>query len=119
VLSPGECPKRGDEGCSQGYWKNHLNSWPTGYNPYDKYNEVFGVPYYKSLLEALESGGGGENALGRQAVAALLNAAHPDIDYFYSEYEVIEMVQDAYRTDEFERVKDLLEEHISPCPLDK
>jgi hypothetical protein len=111
--------ERGDEGCSQGYWKNHLNSWDlTGYDRQDRYNVVFNVPYYKSLLEALESGGGGENALGRQAVAALLNAAHPGIDYFYSEYEVIDMVQDAYHTGEFERAKDLLEEHISPCPLD-
>jgi hypothetical protein len=111
--------ERGDEACSQGYWKNHLNSWgPTDYDPDDKYNEVFHVPYYKSLLAALESGGGGENALGRQAVAALLNAAHPGIDYFYSEYEVIDIVQDAYDTGEFERAKDLLEEHISPCPLD-
>ena len=111
--------ERGDEGCSQGYWKNHLNSWDlTGYDRQDMYNVVFNVPYYKSLLEALESGGGGENALGRQAVAALLNAAHPGIDYFYSKDEVIDMVQDAYDTGEFERAKDLLEEHISPCPLD-
>ena len=114
-----DCPKRGDEGCSQGYWKNHLNSWSqTDYDPDDEYEDVFGVDYDKTLLEALESGGGGEKALGRQAVAALLNAAHPDIDYFYSEKEVIHIVQDAYKSRDFERAKDLLEKHISPCPLD-
>jgi len=107
-----------DEGCSQGYWKNHPYSWGPGYDTDDEYDEVFSVHYYKTLLEALQSGGGGKNALGRQAVAALLNAAHPGIDYFYSEEEVINIVQDAYDTGDFERAKDLLEEHISPCPLD-
>jgi hypothetical protein len=111
--------EKGDEGCSQGYWKNHRNSWgPTRYETTDRYNVVFGVPYYKTLLGALESGGGGEYALGRQAVAALLNATHPDMDYYYTEAEVIDIVQDAYDTDDFERAKNLLEEHISPCPLD-
>jgi hypothetical protein len=111
--------ERGDEGCSQGYWKNHLNSWgPTGYNTGDSYNEVFGVPYNKTLLGALESGGGGEYALGRQAVAALLNATHPGVDHYYAENEVIDIVQDAYDTGDFEGAKNLLEEHISPCPLD-
>jgi hypothetical protein len=111
----------GDEGCSQGYWKNHPSSWrPTDFDTRDEYNEVFGVPYpyNKTLLGALESGGGGEYALGRQAVAALLNAAHPDVDYHYTEAEVIDIVQDAYDTGDFEGAKNLLEEHISPCPLD-
>ena len=108
----------GDEGCSQGYWKNHGNSWgPTGYDTGDWYNDVFGVSYSKTLLEALESGGGGEYALGRQAVAALLNAAHPGVDYYYTEAGVIDIVQDAYYTGDFEGAKNLLEEHISPCPL--
>jgi hypothetical protein len=111
--------EKGDEGCSQGYWKNHRNSWgSTDYDTRDQYNEVFDVPYYKTLLGAIESGGGKEYALGRQAVAALLNAAHPSIDYFYSEDEVIDIVQDAYGTGDFEGAKNRLEEHISPCPLD-
>ena len=113
-----ELVERGDEGCSQGYWKNHRNSWgPAGYNTGDNYNVVFGVPYNKTLLGALESGGGKQYALGRQAVAALLNAAHPYIDYYYSEAEVIDIVQDGYDTGDLEGAKNLLEEHISPCPL--
>jgi hypothetical protein len=116
---------KGDEGCSQGYWKNHRNSWePTGYETTNRYNVVFGVPgvpgvpYYKTLLGALQSGGGGEYALGRQAVAALLNAAHPRVDYYYTEDEVIDIVQNAYDTGDFEGAKNRLEKHISPCPLD-
>ena len=110
--------EKGDEGCSQGYWKNHRNSWgPTGYNTGDGYNDVFDVPYYKTLLGAIESGGGKEYALGRQAVAALLNATHPGVDYYYTEDEVIDIVQDAYDKGDFEGAKNRLEKHISPCPL--
>jgi hypothetical protein len=115
------CEKKGDEGCSQGYWKNHRHSWPTPYDTHDKYNEIFGVSYDKdkTLLEALNSGGGGEYALGRQAVAALLNAAHPRVDYYYTESEVIDIVQDAYERDNFENAKNRLEKHNdqSNCPL--
>jgi hypothetical protein len=110
--------EKGDEGCSQGYWKNHRNSWgPTDYDTEDEYNDVFEVPYYKTLLGAIESGGGKEYALGRQAVAALLNAAHPGVDYYYTENEVINIVQDADDTGDFEGAKNRLEKHISPCPL--
>lgn len=112
--------RKGDEGCSQGYWKNHRNSWgPTGYNTNDWYEDVFDVPYNKTLLGALRSGGGGEYALGRQAVAALLNAAHPRVDYYYTEREVIKIVQDAYDRGNFENAKNRLEKHNdrSNCPL--
>ncbi len=110
--------EKGDEGCSQGYWKNHRNSWgPTDYDTEDEYNDVFEVPYYKTLFGAIESGGGKEYALGRQAVAALLNAAHPGVDYYYTENEVINIVQDADDTGDFEGAKNRLEKHISPCPL--
>lgn len=83
----------GDQGCPPGYWKNHTDSWPpTGFSPSQKVNSVFAVPGYYStlgnatLLEALAFGGGpgGEGAaeiLLRAAVAALLNASHPGIDY--------------------------------------
>ena len=43
---------------------------------------MFGVdvPGDPTLLDALNSGGGGINALMRHAVAALLNASNPDVD---------------------------------------
>jgi len=81
------------EGCTPGYWKNHLEAWgPTGYARSDHFehpltlnlleplfdrNDAFmGDP---SLLRVVRFGGGGLRALSRHAVAALLNAAHPDV----------------------------------------
>jgi hypothetical protein len=52
-------------------------------------------------------------------VAALLNAAHPDINYLYTVDEVISMVQKAYRTRNFEEIKNLFEvQNEQGCPLD-
>ena len=70
-------------GCTPGYWKNHLDSWgsispsqlfedtgaPPG-NPTEWFNDVFGD---MTLLQVLQQGGGGLNALGRHTVAAYLN----------------------------------------------
>jgi hypothetical protein len=54
----------------------------------------------------------------RHAVAALLNAASGEVDYFYSEAEVIEWVQNAYATGDYESHKDHLElENERGCPL--
>ena len=76
------------EGCSPGFWKNHTEDWgATGYSPSQTLESVFDVPDSLgldnvTLLEALQTGGGGVNALLRQAVAGLLSASHPDVvDY--------------------------------------
>ena len=45
----------------------------------------------------------------REQVAALLNAAHPGVNYAYTEAEIVAMVQQAYATGDFEDAKDLLE----------
>ena len=96
----------GDEGLSPGYWKNNAERWgavswePTGYCPGDQFSDVFGVVIEvraggrrtitdPTLLQALNATGGGVNALARAAVAALLNAAHADINYPVSENCVI------------------------------
>jgi hypothetical protein len=56
--------------------------------------------------------------LARHAVAALLNAANPDVDYLYSQAQVISMVQSAYASGDFEDVKDLFEDqNEAGCPL--
>jgi hypothetical protein len=111
----------GGEGCTPGYWKQaqHFDSW-TGYSPTDDYETVFGVDasFDKDLLGALEQGGGGEKALGRHAVAALLNSASGGVSYDYSTGEVIALVQDAYATGDFEGAKNLLAAaNESGCPL--
>jgi hypothetical protein len=103
------------QGCTPGYWRQeqHFDSWvPTGYAPGDDFNAVFGVsasfdPH--TLLDAVWLGGGGENALARHAVAALLNASHPDVNYFYSASDVVSMVQAAYASGDFETTKDLFD----------
>ena len=98
------------QGCSHGYWKNHLDSWvPTGYSPDDLVDSVFveavAFPALGSstLLEALRFGGGPEAEGGamillRQAVAALLNAAHPDVGFPRTVAEVISSVDAALAT---------------------
>ncbi|MFB3787144.1 MAG: DUF4114 domain-containing protein [bacterium] len=97
------------EGCTPGYWKNHLDSWvATGYSPTEYVSDVFGddLPSIlddlmgKTLLQALSFGGGsgvtgGAKILLRAAVAALLNASHPDVDYPYAPQEIIDDVKDA------------------------
>ncbi len=108
-----EKPPQGGEGCTPGYWRQdqHFDSWvPTGYAPGDEYNVVFGVSgSFDTLLDAVWANGGGENALARHAVAALLNAAHPDINYAYSVDEILAGVQNAYATGDFEPFKNALD----------
>lgn len=115
----------GGEGCTPGYWKgpHHFVDW-SGYGTGDSYSTVFGVsPSFGdiTLLAALRQGGGGEMALGRHAVAALLNAADSDVAYAYTETEVIAIVQDAYASGDFTGAKDALEAENdpTPCPLGK
>jgi hypothetical protein len=92
-------PTPGDEGCTPGYWKQsqHFDSWE-GYATGDDFDTVFGVDLFNpdiTLLQALNQGGGGVNALARHAVAALLNAASSGVDASLTEGEVIQLVQDA------------------------
>jgi len=114
TLETPEDPPPGGEGCTPGYWKNHLLAWaPTGYAPGDNFDTVFGVNVFGdlSLLRVLRLGGGGEFALGRHAVAALLNAAHPDLDYgIATPAEVIAAVQAAYQSGDADVIEDLKDE---------
>jgi cysteine-rich repeat protein len=79
------------EGCTPGFWKNHTGHW-VGYAPSARVDSVFAdasnFPTLAddSLLAALAYPGGsgsigGARILLRAAVAALLNEAHPDVDY--------------------------------------
>ncbi len=90
-----------DTGCTPGYWKNHTESWAgTGYSPGQTTGSVFsGASAFpslasQSLLQSLQ-GGGGSGTLGaakillRAAVAALLNAGHPDMNYPRTTAEIL------------------------------
>lgn len=119
----GRITTREAEGCTPGFWKQeqHFNSWTAPYSPSSSFEDVFGrdVPDDPNLLEALELKGGGLNALMRHAVAALLNAAHPDIDYAFSVEEVISKFQAAFDSGEFEATKDEFEAASEAfCPID-
>ena len=97
----------GTEGCTPGYWKNHTDSWPaTGYSPSQSLPSVFAqsAAYSElasaSMLEALDFGGGGgvdgaARILMRAAVAALLDASHPGVDYPRTPVQVISQVNSA------------------------
>jgi hypothetical protein len=103
--------------CTPGYWKVpvHRGDWfATGYLTSDDFDSVFGTDFFdpnRTLLQALWSGGGHLNRLGRHGTAALLNAAHPDLNYPLTVPEVIQAVQDQ-QTDLLEGYNEDL-----PCPL--
>jgi hypothetical protein len=112
------------QGCTPGYWRqdHHFDSWvATGYAPSDDFNTVFGVSATfnpRTLEVAVALAGGGERALARHAVAALLDAAHPNINYAYTAAEVISGVQNAYSTGDFETFKSALDfANNAGCPL--
>ncbi|MHA2219567.1 MAG: hypothetical protein ACXACY_26980 [Candidatus Hodarchaeales archaeon] len=100
------------EGCTPGFWKQsqHFESWQI--NPDADFDTLFGVDSLgpdMTLLEVLRRGGGGMYALNRHAVAAFLNIISPDVSYLYTPGEVIQMVQEAYATGDFEAMKMILE----------
>jgi hypothetical protein len=114
-------PDRGGEGCTPGYWRqsHHYDSW-VGFLPTDDYETVFGVDasFTATLGVAVRLRGGGENALARHAVAALLNSTSGGVDFESTTAEVIGIVQDAYATGEFGDAKDLLaDQNEEGCPL--
>ena len=90
------------EGCTPGYWKveQHHDSWAaTGFTTSQTLESVFNVPDAfgvdnVSLVAAMSFGGGPTltdkaKLLLHHAVAALLNSAHPDVDYPRTTAEVI------------------------------
>src|SRR5262249_54347982 len=102
-------PTRVAQGCSPGYWKNNADKagavqWlPTGYSPGNGFDQTFGITLFGpslTLQQALGLNGGDQNALARQAVAALLSAAHPQVGYPLSKQAVLVLMQtDADRAD--------------------
>lgn len=67
------------EGCTPGYWKQsqHFGNWPAPYTPSTPFANVHFEDAFPgmTLLEVLRLRGGGLKALGRHAVAGLLNSA--------------------------------------------
>ncbi|MGH9921874.1 MAG: DUF7507 domain-containing protein, partial [Nitrososphaerales archaeon] len=127
------------EGCTPGFWKNHgsvtryPNAWPpTGYSKDQKFEVVFGVDLNgdgdmldgPKLIDALDLEGGDVNALIRHAAAALLNAAHPEVDPV-SDFEttalVIAAFQAAFNSGDDDTIEDLknalADSNENGCPI--
>jgi hypothetical protein len=124
IITKGDDPNQGGQGCTPGYWKqaHHYDSW-VGYTPDQSFESVFGRDAFggdPSLGAVVGFGGGGVNALGRHAVAALLNASSADVSYEYSTSEVISMFQAAFDSGAaaIESTKDLFDvANNAGCPL--
>ncbi len=106
------------EGLSHGYWKNHTQDWAaTGFAASDTLESVFDVPDSFglddiTLFDILAFGGGPELAdkagiLLRNAVASVLNAAHPNINYPLTLAEVIADVNAALASGDADTILDL------------
>lgn len=91
------CKPVGGQGCTPGYWKqpHHFDSW-VSYQPGDIFKNVFTRGNRQTLLFNLSKGGGGGIAFRRHAVAALLNAANPSVNYFKTVDQVIDTVKATY-----------------------
>jgi hypothetical protein len=91
--------KDSEEFRTPGFWKssNSLKTWPkTGLSPDDRFVLVFNLntTFSPTLLDMLSARGGGANALGRHAVAALLNASLPNSSYPYAPDEIKSAVKE-------------------------
>ncbi|ODU12635.1 MAG: hypothetical protein ABS91_01570 [Thiobacillus sp. SCN 64-35] len=119
------------DGCTPGYWKQsqHLDSWaPTGFKTTDKFNTVFGVTQYNksngqpyTLLEVLKTlNGSGDpisTNLGFHAVAALLNAGHPNVNFGYTAGELITLFRNNYLSNPEKLKNSLAMLNERGCPL--
>ena len=112
----------GGDGCTPGYWKQrqHFDSYAAPYSPTMLFVDAFGVDAFpgRTLRDVLAQGGGGLNALGRHATAALLNAASGDVDYDRTTAQVIDAFGNAYASGSYEFLKNMFEAfNEQGCPL--
>lgn len=114
-------PSTGTDGCTPGYWRQtqHYDSWAAPYTPSTAFNSVFANAFPgKTLAQVVRLGGGGLNALGRHTVAALLNAANPDVAYGATPAAIIAAFNAAYASGNFEEQKNIFEGwNERSCPL--
>jgi hypothetical protein len=110
-----------DEGCTPGYWKNHLEDWgstdpnadffvffgidPVGNNVQDIIGNMDQNADGKlTLLEAISAevktskNNGWFAALARHAVAAYLNASNPDVGYQYGTAYILSETEKVFET---------------------
>lgn len=88
------------QGCSVDFWRNNYALW-VGYEPGDIFYENFERDALSTTLNFttainLDLRLHGIHGLVREALAALLNASHPGVQYPLSEEEVLDEFQRAY-----------------------
>lgn len=123
-----------EQGCSHGYWKNKVLSWPDTYDPSDTIGGLFIIPGSMdpslgdiTLLGAMQFTGPGNTLndaariLFQQAVAAVLNAEHPDVEYPLTKDEIVAQVNAALASGDRDAIlalKDQLDDYNNlGCPL--
>jgi hypothetical protein len=122
----------GGQGCTPGYWKNHIDEWSApGYSPDRRLKTIFGSELLgdvgqDTMLEALKYKGGptlvdAQRILLRHAVAGILNRHHPDVSYALSIPFIVDGTTAALDTNDREVIlahKDAIEsQNELGCPL--
>jgi hypothetical protein len=113
----------GGQGCTPGYWKqeHHFADWTAPYETDDLFSDHFDDAFPGStLVEVADGNGGGLIALGRHTVAAVLNAANPEVSYDFTPQEVIDAFNAVYpgSKGDYETLKNQLEDfNEQGCPL--
>lgn len=109
-------PPPDGEGCTPGYWKNHLDAWEI--DPGTLFSDYFGAGPEITLQAAVNLEGGFENALARHTTAGALNLAS-GLDYGFTQAELFALVQGAFSSGDYESAKDQIEAfNETYCPLD-
>jgi len=112
-------PAPASEGCAVAVWSGREDWTGTGIAPSLRVKNVFssallygevGAVTLRTALRFQVGGGllGTAKALIREGAAALLNAAHKDLEYPYTRNQVIVLVNDALRTRDVARMGELV-----------
>jgi streptogramin lyase len=125
-LSIGSGFAGGGEGCSVVFWQNHLDRW-TGVTPTDFFDPVFGITLFSPLVPlgwVIRSQGQDEQAFGREATAALLNAWARErgsggqyVNFRYDVEQVLGIVQGMTRPTMRSVTELLSDANEQRCPL--
>ena len=110
------------QGCGPGFWQHQLGPWTAPYDDDDLFSTFLDDDPFPglTLLQVLELGAGPLNALGRHTVAALLNAANPDVVYEFTGPQIISMFNATYpgASGDYEALKNQFAAgNDSDCPL--
>lgn len=122
-VPPPPPPPTGLAGCTPGFWRqaHHYAYWTSPYTPTTAFGAVFADAFPgQTLGQVVQQGGGGLNALGRHTVAALLNAASPEVNYGMTPAQVIAGFNAAVASGNYDAQKLIFESaNERGCTVDK